>query len=394
MSLPNNFGLLALSPTIRTNDAFLFLQTGVAGYIDMFIQSATGSPVNIMTITSGVPIANTVYVNTNGNDNNGERGSISRPFATVEAALNAATAGDVVEVFPGSYYATGNLHKDGVNYYFHRKSFLELQNSGRIEVPALTATSFKINGFLNLSNTSSTTYPINIQGPDCLIEFNSINLDLASALISGESAGVLFRANNENELTDRKFYGNKLEVLDVTSSAFENSDFEFNTVNIRSKEGFNGVKFTDCILTSHATITSPTVYNFTGKVVMDNCLIGAPTRFIATGSAYHEVKNTKLTAGITVSGSGYYEDCVFEPSNTNKFVNNSLITNMGGNSVFKNCYARNNKNTSYVNYTYIKSGSVTGSENFNIVGSFTSFRNTGEGTTINYGAFVYDTNFK
>jgi hypothetical protein len=65
MPLPDNFALLALSPTIRENDGFLYLQTGQAGYIDLMVQSATGLPVNIMKVGSGVPVSKYIYVNEN-----------------------------------------------------------------------------------------------------------------------------------------------------------------------------------------------------------------------------------------------------------------------------------------------------------------------------------------
>ena len=68
MPLPDNFALLALSPTIRDNDGFLFLQTGQAGYIDIMVQSATGLPVNILKVGSGIPVSQYIYVNQNGND--------------------------------------------------------------------------------------------------------------------------------------------------------------------------------------------------------------------------------------------------------------------------------------------------------------------------------------
>ncbi len=65
----------------------------------------------------GITINNVVFVSKNGNDSTGTVGRLDLPFLTVIAAQNAASAGMLVYVFPGTY-TDGNLSKDGVNYYF------------------------------------------------------------------------------------------------------------------------------------------------------------------------------------------------------------------------------------------------------------------------------------
>ena len=111
MPLPDNFALLALSPSIRENDGFLYLQTGQAGYIDLMIQSATGLPVNIMKVGSGVPVSKYIYVNENGNDSTAKKETIDFPFKSISAALNVASSGDTIAVYPGSYNISGNIYK-------------------------------------------------------------------------------------------------------------------------------------------------------------------------------------------------------------------------------------------------------------------------------------------
>jgi hypothetical protein len=65
-----------------------------------------------------VPIGNTVFVTSNGSDVTGARGDLAKPFATLNAAKNAALIGDTVYVFPGTYSEFNQLHKDGVYWHF------------------------------------------------------------------------------------------------------------------------------------------------------------------------------------------------------------------------------------------------------------------------------------
>lgn len=70
-------------------------------------------------LAKGAAVGNTVFVDAvAGDDDTGARGRADRPFATCEAARDAAVSGDTIEVRPG-LYDEYNLVKDGVNYYFH-----------------------------------------------------------------------------------------------------------------------------------------------------------------------------------------------------------------------------------------------------------------------------------
>lgn len=391
MSLPSNFALLALSPTIRNDAAFLFLQTGTNGYIDMFIQSATGSPVNIMTITSGVDIANTVYVNTFGNDSNGQRGSITRPFASIGAALNAATAGDTIEVFPGSYEVSGNMYKDSVNFYFHKKSYVSLESTGKIDVNALTF-GYNIYGDFSLTNNSSTAYPIQIYGYPCNIEFASIDCGTGKILISGLSAGCRFQGLKTSP-TLPNITTPELKIEDASLVKFEDIDF-YATYFKSNSPNYEKIEFKNCIFETDQLITSPCAIAFTGQYLFENCQFNSYVRLFTSANKYSEVKKSQFLGGVLVSGHNYFDDVVFNTRNLNVFPNNAIISNFGGYSIFKNCGARNFNNTSYLSNTYIKSGTASGSNNFNIANTFTSFRENATGTTVNYGTFSYNTSLR
>ena len=78
---------------------------------------------NFTTLFSGITTwGNSVFVATNGNDSTGTRNNPAFPFATPYAAVQAATSGDTVFVFPGTYHTATNLWKNGVNMIFYQCS--------------------------------------------------------------------------------------------------------------------------------------------------------------------------------------------------------------------------------------------------------------------------------
>lgn len=78
-------------------------------------------------ITITRPVGNTLFVDAvNGNDSTGTRGDASKPFLTMSAALSASSAGDVIEVGPGTYAETTNIWKDGVSWYFRDNTVLSV----------------------------------------------------------------------------------------------------------------------------------------------------------------------------------------------------------------------------------------------------------------------------
>ena len=164
MPLPDNFALLALSPTIRENDGFLFLQTGQAGYIDIMVQSATGLPVNILKVGSGVPVSQYIYVNQNGNDSTAKKETIDFPFKTIGAALNSATSNDTIEVFPGVYNVSGNMYKLGVNYYLNKNTNINFVTNGKLHITGSDTGDFNIFGNGVLSQDSAANDLFHISG--------------------------------------------------------------------------------------------------------------------------------------------------------------------------------------------------------------------------------------
>jgi len=73
---------------------------------------------------TNLPVGNFLFVNPLGNDGTGLREDFAFPFLTLNAAKNAAIAGDTIFVYGGTYSATINLHKEGIKWHFIGKPII------------------------------------------------------------------------------------------------------------------------------------------------------------------------------------------------------------------------------------------------------------------------------
>ena len=83
-------------------------------------------------IEAGTNLTQSVFVTQNGDDTTGTIGNMSKPFATLESASQAATTGSTIFVYPGLYTveANFNLAKPGVDYYFHPNTTVSKSTAG------------------------------------------------------------------------------------------------------------------------------------------------------------------------------------------------------------------------------------------------------------------------
>lgn len=63
-------------------------------------------------------LGSVLFVSENGSNTTGTKGRIDLPYRSIVAAEAAASAGDVVYVFPGDYVSSAILGKKGITYYF------------------------------------------------------------------------------------------------------------------------------------------------------------------------------------------------------------------------------------------------------------------------------------
>ena len=115
-----------------TNEGDIYEQTN-----DNLVNVNLGSSGNItfqkLSFFTPADLGSIVFVSENGDDATGTKGDINKPFATLNAARNAASSGDTIYVFPqvivydnrnsngnawNGRQAEMNLWKDGITYYF------------------------------------------------------------------------------------------------------------------------------------------------------------------------------------------------------------------------------------------------------------------------------------
>lgn len=133
----------------------------------------------------------------NGNDGTAVRGDFTKPYLTINAAVTAALAGDLVHVRPGAYTATASMSKDNIAVYsdpgvtisYNTTIFQTLTNS----------TSYSFRGYANLIATGSSARILNISGgtgTSFYLEFNNHSASAAMSsfgtLINGAANVTLF----------------------------------------------------------------------------------------------------------------------------------------------------------------------------------------------------------
>ena len=393
MPLPDNFALLALSPTIRDNDGFLFLQTGQAGYIDIMVQSATGSPVNILKVGSGIPVSKYIYVNQNGNDSTAKKETIDFPFKSIGAALNVAVDGDTIEVFPGFYNISGNMYKFGVNYYLNKNTNLNFQTSGKLHITGSDTGEFNIYGNGSLIQGTASNDLFHISGGKVTIEVDKIQANNCNFLINQSPSlpysYLVLKTKGEGGENDGYFYFNNLNIKS-SNSKFEGIKFAGNSIDLQG-DSTKEIIFEDCIFSATDTTVLNPVYEFSGKYIFENCsFTNSYPSFTALGQS--RIRNSIFNGGIIVSGSNYFDSCIFDTKASTLYPNSALISNKGGSSLFSNCFVKNYNNNTNVFYTFRASGAASGASNFNINGTFSSFDPVFSGTNVRFGTFLYDPN--
>lgn len=105
----------------------------------------------VATLGVGGQTGNMAWVDpVNGVNATAEVGQINLSFLTLEAARDAASAGDVIQVLPGSYAITTSLAKDGVNWFFYPGAVVTMAENGStvgIWDDGGAAMTFKVGGY-------------------------------------------------------------------------------------------------------------------------------------------------------------------------------------------------------------------------------------------------------
>ena len=169
-----------------------YVQTAqTASYVLNAISSSYATLALSASYAPGVTLntGKTIYVATTGNDSTAAVGNISKPYLTLESASLAATSGDTIIVFPGSYTvtttATNGIAKDGVNYFFHPGTTISKSTSGHIFYDTGFTLPCNVFGYGSFSKTTSTGK----------IYFNTVGNAIFEALSVTSSIDHCFQTN-------------------------------------------------------------------------------------------------------------------------------------------------------------------------------------------------------
>lgn len=158
----------------------------------------SASPLEV--ISSPVLTGNVLYVDdVNGNDGTAVSGDLNKPYLTLLAAQTAASIGDTIVVYPGTY-TTGALGKNRVNWYFFPGAQVSFTVTGWSIPLSGSSQSYSVYGFgefVGASNfvtlQSSGNYyieSVSMNGVALLIGNNS-NTTIKSRSVTMVSGGTI-----------------------------------------------------------------------------------------------------------------------------------------------------------------------------------------------------------
>jgi hypothetical protein len=139
-----------------------------------FINSVTPAVV-------AINVENTLFVDSvYGNNATALPETLTQPYATIAAAMTAATAGQTVWVWPGDHNVTTNLYKDGVQLFLNPGTNLNITGAGNI-TGATPGEVFKIRGEGKILGTGAA-----------FVSVTTCTLDIEADTIQYNGAGVAF----------------------------------------------------------------------------------------------------------------------------------------------------------------------------------------------------------
>lgn len=325
-------------------------------------------------------IARIVHVASNGTDTRSgiSKYSFLKPFATIQAALNTASAGDLVWVHPGIYNERITL-KNGVNIYGDLGAvitFTSTQTNQGIVTDGGSNVTCRIDGLLTFDFTSASNY----YSWGFYFTGNS-NIDIRCLkTVQHASTGTMIpiRADVGGTYTyaGDMIGDNGLIHLNFGSSAswsFKNGILAVSgSGNVFSLNGTGSLSFDNCVMSAGQTVGSinngslnltkcslnATLYNClflqgNTKILVDNCTLVSGERTIISefsAGATLAIKKSKLTAAANqyVIDEGSYgavmwtfEDSTFHVSGTTNFIVNRPSYNGSVSAAILNC--RGNK---------------------------------------------------
>lgn len=278
--------------------------------------SVTGTYPNFTianTASSTVTTDNVLYVAKNGNDGTGTRNKLTSPYLTIQAAITAASSGDMVYVYPGTYNESIVL-KNGVNIYFTDGAIIS-NNTASIVTDNNVAVTCVIDGYGEFINTSTSS------GRSVFVISNaSSNIIIRAKYVenNGYSGACLYMDNGtvRYEVTNSysKTYGSNKGIYILAGTLY-----------------FKGEIWSDLDYT--ILISSATVY-IDGVVKALNVGAYGNSAIHMAGTGYVEFTgyavSNKLFGWEMSGGTAYIHDAVIESKATASAADGSAISYYGG----------------------------------------------------------------
>ena len=255
------------------------MEPGLSG---SFSGSFQGDGSALTGVSGGTNLTQSLFVTQNGDDTTGTIGNMSKPFATLESASQAATTGSTIFVYPGTYTPTENLAREGVNYYFNPGTTVSSSYAGAI---------FDVEGF------RTSPHGFNVYG-NADFHFHTSN---AASLWEAGANGV--------EVT----FDWTLEFQDVTTT----SDATDNIITLGGTGQTSRIKFRDATIQG-TFIRNDAVYLDSQKIKVEgNNFNSTNGGFYSQGAnggpAYMQVDMLYVYAGgsYAIAGIGYNTAVLF-----------------------------------------------------------------------------------
>jgi hypothetical protein len=194
----------------------------------------------------GTNLTQSIFVTQNGDDTTGTIGNISKPFATLESASQAATTGSTIFVYPGTYTveANYNLAKPGLDYYFYPNTTVSKSTAGDM---------FDL-----------TTFPTSEVG------FNVFGY---GDFILGSSAGSLLKGSTGVEF-DYTFQARDIISDSTVGGASAKIVDHFTNTNFTANWEFRNMSGSNCAGFSHGVNNTSGILNLTcDSVITKNACI-------------------------------------------------------------------------------------------------------------------------
>lgn len=247
---------------------------------------------------SPVLLSGTVWVSKNGVNAQGQRNNLSKPFLTVQAAINAAQSGDAIMIMPGTYTESVGINKDCKVIAWNATISGTLAIQANVQLEWLTVNNTNASAESLLMDASNVTltatnctfaslgdgidvgiartgFTVNLvntninSSNDCIQFANVLTADNVSLNIAGGSLRSLLQPLELGQCSDWRvrdcLISNQNSVQPVGPVDF--------TVSPTSPTGYRG-ELINCKVIGSATATNalfPTVMNASAFVMLSNC---------------------------------------------------------------------------------------------------------------------------